>query len=157
MAIDILEYLKKLELERYRSIFIHTEPAKSEILSQFAIRVSKKVKCKYVDLLDQFIQSKTLKAGIEIFRPEKMRNFIIEQSKDEKMLVIDRIDFILDTWKKKDREIFYQIILDQWDGYKEDTSSKLIICLQTSNEVCNPNNIVSRSNHIFKLDDFREV
>jgi hypothetical protein len=157
MAINILDYLKELELGRHRGVVIHTIPANSEILTQFALRVSKKGKGKYIDLLDQFIQSKMLKENIEIFRPEKMHNYFIENSKNETLLIVDRVDFLLDTWKKKDREIFYQIVLDQWDGYKEDTSSKLIICLQTSTEIYNLKNIVSRIDHIFQLDEFREV
>lgn len=157
MAIDILDYLKTLDLERYRGIYIHTVPENCEALTKFITRVAKKANGKYIDLLNQFIQSKKLSENIDSFRPEKMRSFIIEQSKSQSLLIVDRVDFLLDTWKKKDRESFYQIILDRWDGYKEDTKVKLIICLQTSSEIDNLKNIVSRTDRVFQLDEFNEI
>jgi len=157
MALDVFEYLNALDQDRYRAVIIHTSPEKSKALTKFITRVGEKVKGKYIDLLDLFIQSKELRENIESFRPEKFRNFIVDHSKPQSLLIIDRVDFLLDTWRKKDRDIFFQIIMDQWDGFKEATKAKLIMCLQTSIEIENLKLIESRKNRILRLDDFTDI
>lgn len=157
MALDIIDYLNALDQERYRAIIIHAVPEKSTALTKFITRVSEKANGKYIDLLNLFIQTKELRENIESFRPEKLRSFIIEESQSQSLFIIDRMDFLLDTWRKKDRDVFYHMIMDQWDGYKEATKAKLIICLQTSNEIENLKLTDSRKNQIFQLDDFNEI
>lgn len=157
MRQDIIKFLEELDQQRYRAVIIHASPEKSQVLSKFIIRVANKAKGKYIDLLDKFIQSKELHENIEVFRPEVFRDFIIEQSRAQSLLVIDRVDFLLDTWRKKERDVFFQMILEQWDGYKEASKAKLIVCLQTSFELENLQSTQSENKKIFQLEEFSDI
>ena len=158
MAIDIFEYLKHLDQERYRAIILHTAPEKGIALTRFVIRVSEKAKGKYIDLLNLFIKTKELSENIESYEPENLRNFLIEESRAQSLIIIDRADFILDTWRKKERLGFYQMINDQWDGYKERMKAKLVICLQTSSEFESLQIKDSQGKRrILRFEDFNEI
>ena len=104
-------------------------------VTQFCQKACKKSGGKYLDVLDLFIQSQELSESIDSFSPEKLRELLIEQSQAQSLLVVDRVDFLLDTWQKYKRQDFYQLLKDQWDSYKDQMKSRLIVCLQTSQEI----------------------
>lgn len=135
MPHDAFEYLKHLEQERFRVMILHAIPAKGVFVSQFAQKVSEQIGGKYLDLLSLFIHTPNKSEHIDRFSPEEFRKLLIEQSKDIPLLVVDKVDFIIDTWRQKERRDFFQLIRTQWDGYKEGTKAILIICLQTSLEL----------------------
>lgn len=158
MALDVFEYLNQLELERYRAIIIHTIPSRSELLSKFILKVCKKVEGKYIDLLEAFISTSDLNENIEYFGPDEFKEYLIKESKSESTLIIDRADFILDTWKKSERRDFFQMIDDQWDGFKERMRAKIIICLQTSQEIENLKIMNSLDEkRVLKLEEFNDI
>lgn len=135
MPEDIIEYLKCLDLERYRGLIIHTTPEKSAALTEFCQKVCRGTGGKYLDLLDFFIQSKNLAENIDRFGPEKLRELLVEQSQNHSLLVVDRCDFLLDTWRKTEKQDLYQLLDNQWDGFKDGMKAKLLVCLQTSGEL----------------------
>ena len=73
---------------------------KAHRLSLFCQKVCKQANGKYLDLLEFFIQSPALSENIDSFSPEKLRGLLIEQSQGQSLLVVDRADFLLDTWRK---------------------------------------------------------
>jgi hypothetical protein len=73
-------------------------------------------------------------------------------------LNIDRVDFLLDTWRKKQRNDFYRLIENQWDGYKDTMKAKLIINLQTSSELESLTILDSQGNsRIRELSEFSDI
>ncbi|BBB49218.1 hypothetical protein Pelsub_P2449 [Pelolinea submarina] len=111
-----------------------------------------------MDLLDFFIQSQNLSENIDSFSPEKLREVLIEQSKGQSLLVIDRVDFLLDTWRKSERQDFFRFINNQWDSYKDGMKAKLVIVLQTSQEIELLKFLDSQGqNRIFRLNDFNDI
>ena len=158
MPIDPFEYLEILSQERYRAIIIHVAPQQSRLLSRFAQNITKKLPGKYLDLLDKFIQSENLKKRIDSFSPEDLRELLIEESKGSSLLVVDGPDFLLDTWRKREREDFFRMLTDQWDGYKDGMKAMIIICLQTSYEIENLKISDSLGNsRVFSLADFNDI
>lgn len=158
MPINILEYLVHLEQERYRAVILHAVPEKGPALTAFCQRFSKQANGKYLDLLELFIQTPTLSESIDRFNPEKFRSLLIEQSRDQSLLVVDRADFLLDTWRKLERQGFYRFVGNQWDGYKEGMKTKLIFGLQTSPEIESLKIIDSQGqSRIFHLTDFNDI
>jgi len=158
MPLDPIEYLEILSQERYRAIIIHVAPQQSRLLSRYVQTISKKLPGKYLDLLDKFIKSENLKKRIDNFGPEDLRKLLIEESKDSSLLVIDRPDFLLDTWRKREREDFFRMLTDQWDGYRDGMKSIIIICLQTSLEIENLHISDSLGNsRILSLADFNDI
>lgn len=158
MPLDPFEYLEILSQERYRAIIIHVAPTQSRFLSRFVQNISKKFPGKYVDVLEKFIESENLKKRVDKFGPEDLRKLLIEESKGFSLLIIDRIDFLLDTWRKRERKDFFRMLTDQWDGYRDGMNAMMIICLQTSLEIENLNLSDSSGNsRIFSLADFNDI
>jgi hypothetical protein len=158
MARDIFDYLSLLGQERYRAIILHAKPEQSPQVTRFSKKVCAQSGGKYLDLLDIFIQNKDLSGQIDVFSPEKFREFIIEHCKGVSLLVIDRVDFLLDTWRRVERQNFFRMLTDQWDSFKEGMNAKLVICLQTSHEI-EALRITDSHNQsrIFQLGDFNDI
>ena len=158
MPISVFDALISLEQERYRSVILHAAPEKSPSMSQFCQKVCKQTNGKYLDLLEFFIQSPNLSENIDSFSPEKLRELLIEQSKGKSLLVIDRVDFLLDTWRKSERQSFFRFIKNQWDSYKDGMKAKLIVVLQTSQEIELLKILDSQGqSRIFRLNEFKDI
>jgi len=158
MPISIFEKLAQLEQERYRAIILHTTPDKSPLLTTFCQKICRNVNGKYLDLLELFIQSPALSESIDSFGPERLRELLITQCQGQSMLLVDRADFLLDTWRKSERQDFFRFINNQWDGYKEGMKSKLIISLQTSLEIEALKIFDTQGNtRVFHLNDFNDI
>ena len=158
MAIDMLAFLQDLGQERYRAVILHAPPDKGPAVSQFAQKVCRKSGGTYLDLLELFIQSPELSQHIDSFSPEKLRALLIEQSHSNSLLVVDRVDFILDTWSRAERQIFFRMVNDQWDSFKDSMRAKLIVCLQSSQEVEALRLRVSQvSSRVLHLSEFNDI
>jgi hypothetical protein len=158
MPINPFDTLSHLEQERYRAMILHTSPDKSPSMSLFCQKVCKQAHGKYLDLLNLFIQSPGLSVNIDSFGPKKLRDLLIEQSQGQTLLIVDRADFLLDTWRNSERQDFYRFIQNQWDGYKEGMRAKLVFALQTSQEIEALKIIDSQGQRrIFRLSDFNDI
>ena len=158
MPISVFDALVSLEQERYRAVILHAGPEISPSMTHFCQKVCKQTYGKYLDLLDFFIQSPNLSENIDSFSPEKLRELLIDQSKGQSLLVIDRVDFLLDTWRKSERQDFFRFIKNQWDSYKDGMKAKLIVVLQTSQEIESLKILDSQGqSRIFRLNDFNDI
>lgn len=159
MTIDFIAYLSEIDQERYRAVILHTPPEMGTAKTEFAKRICLKANGKYLDLLDFFIQNPEMSARIDSFTPEKFRTLLIEHGKGTGLLFIDRLDFILDTYSRRELQDFLHLVRDQWDSFKDGMKTKLILCIQTSQEIekfyqTSGSNIQKR---IVRLSDFNDV
>lgn len=158
MSINIFDYLTKLDEQRYRAIIIHAIPSKSPAMSVYSEKVCARTNGRYVDLLDYFIQTQNLSEKIDTFSPEKLLELLTELSTSQTLTFFDRMDFLLDTWSKSERQDFYRMVDNQWDGFKQRMRSKLVFCLQTSQEM---ESLVIKdstgNSRIFELSDFNDI
>ncbi len=155
---DSLGYFTALDLERYRAVILHAAPEQGRAVTQFAQKLCTRLGGEYLDLLDLFIKTKELKEHIDSFSPEKLRELLIEECRNSSLLFVDRADFLLDTWRRGERQDFYRMLGNQWDGYKEGMSTKLVICLQTSQELEDLKVVDSHGeSRNFRLSDFTEI
>lgn len=158
MPISVFDALVSLEQERYRAVILHAGPEISPSMTHFCQKVCKQTYGKYLDLLDFFIQSPNLSENIDSFSPEKLRELLIDQSKGQSLLVIDRVDFLLDTWRKSERQDFFRFINNQWDSYKDGMKAKLVVVFQTSQEIELLKILDSQGqSRIFQLNDFNDI
>lgn len=158
MPIDVFDYLKGLEQERYRAIIIHAAPMMGSILTTFSQKICNHLGGKYLDLLDHFIQTPELSNTIDRFDPEKFRALLIQQSQSQSLMIVDRVDFLIDTWRRSERQDFHRLVKNQWDSYKEGMKAKLILCLQTSQEIEALKIYDSQGNsRILNLTDFNDI
>ncbi len=158
MPIEIFDFINHLSRERYRAAIIHTSPELGPSMTQFCQKLCQQKGGKYLDLLEYFIQSPELSETIDRFSPEKLRGLLIEQSRGESLLILDRPDFLLDTWRNPERKDFYRLITDQWDGYKDSMKAKLIVALQTSVEITDLKILDAKGqSRVFRLIDFNDI
>lgn len=158
MPTSVFDALNSLEQERYRAVILHAVPEISPSMTHFCKKVCKQTNGKYLDLLGFFIQSLNLSENIDSFGPEKLRELLINQSKSQSLLVVDRVDFLLDTWRKSERKDFFRFINNQWDSYKNDMKAKLVVVLQTSQEIESLKILNSQGqSRIFRLNDFNDI
>ncbi|MEI8132003.1 MAG: hypothetical protein WCG34_06185 [Leptolinea sp.] len=158
MPMNGLDYLNHLGQERYRTFVLHAPPHKSAALTLFCQKLSQKVNCKYLDLLDLFIQDTSLSEHIDTFSPEELKKLLVAQSRGVPLIVLDRGDFLLDTWRKDERQVFYRLLNNQWDGFMEGMRARLLICLQSSPEIETLKFQDSQENsRIFQLADFNDI
>ncbi|MEI7988647.1 MAG: hypothetical protein WCI88_06380 [Chloroflexota bacterium] len=158
MAINVFDFLGHLQQERYRTVILHATPEKSAALTLFCQKICKQTRGKYLDLLELFIHSKTLSEKIDRFNPENLRSLFLEQSQAQALLIVDRVDFLLDTWRKSERQDFYRFLDKKWDGFTENMKAKLVVCLQTSLELESLQMVDSqKQNRIYRLTDFNDI
>ena len=159
MTQDVYDLLAHLEQERYRAVILHASPEKGPSVTQFAKKICDHFNGRYLDLLDLFIQTNYLIEHIDRFNPEEFRELLIQQSKDKSILIVDRVDFLLDTWSRAEKKDFFGLFdRKQWDGFKEGMKTRLVICLQTSQDV----EILQASEEqsqrrVFQLSDFNDI
>ena len=158
MGIHIQEYLTKLGQEKFRSIIIHAKPQSYASLRIFAVQIREKIGGGYLDTLGYFLADAELGKEVDRFNPDQFKALLQDQSKGNKLLIVDRADFLLDTWRKTERQAFYRMIEKQWNSFLTNMGTTLIFCLQTSDEI---EALKIRDSHgdsrIHRLDEFNEL
>ena len=156
MKIDFSQYLDLLGKEKFRSIIIYSDSY--DALSQFALKAVSKYNGKLLNILDYFKNNKELASELDIFDIEKLIRLLKEISTTESFLFIYKIDFILDTWQKKEKDAFYRMVRNQWNSFFADMKATLIFLLHTSDEI-NDIEILDSSGkpRIHSLSDFKSI
>jgi hypothetical protein len=158
MGIHIQEYLTKLGQEKFRSIIIHAKPQSYASLRIFAGQIHEKIGGGYLDTLGHFLADAELAKEVDRFNPDQFKVLLQDQSKRKKLLIVDRADFLLDTWRKTERQAFYRMIEKQWNSFLTNMGATLIFCLQTSDEI---EALKIRDSHgdrrVHRLDEFNEL
>ncbi len=158
MGIHIQEYLTKLGQEKFRAIVIHAKPQYYAALRKFARQIHEKIGGGYLDVLRYFLADAELVKEVDRFNPDQFKVLLQDQSKGEKLLIVDRADFLLDTWRKSERQAFYRMIEKQWNSFLTNMGATLIFCLQTSDEIEALKIMDSRGDsRVHRLDEFNEL
>jgi hypothetical protein len=158
MGINIQEYLTKLGQEKFRSIIIHEKPQSDGALRNFARQIHDKISSGYLDVLGYFLADVELSKEVDRFNPDQFKALLQDKSKGEKLLIVDRADFLLDTWRKSERQAFYRMIEKQWNSFITTMCATLIFCLQTSDEIESLKiRDPSGNSRVHRLDEFNEL
>ena len=158
MGIDIQEYLTQLGQEKFRSIIIHAKPQSDTSLRHYACQIHDKIGGGYLDVLGYFIVDSQLAAEADRFTPDQLKTLLQDKSKGQKLFIVDRADFLLDTWRKSERQAFYRMIQMQWNSFIESMGATLIFCLQTSDEIESLKIKDSQGNsRVHRLEEFNEL
>jgi len=158
MGIDIQEYLTKLGQEKFRSIIIHAKPESEAPLRHHVYQIRDKFGGGYLDMLSYFVADPQLSAELDRFTPDQFKTLLQNKSKGKRLFIVDRSDFLLDTWRKSERQAFYRMIHMQWNSFIESMGATLIFSLQTSNEIESLKIKDSRGNsRVHRLEEFNEL
>lgn len=156
MKIDFSQYLDLLGKEKFRSIIIYSDSY--DALGQFALKAVRKYNAKLLDILDYFKKNKELASKLDIFDIEKLIILMKEVSATESFLLIHKIDFILDSWQKKEIDAFHRMIRNQWNSFFDDMKATLIFFLHTSDEITDIEILDSYGKtRIHFLSDFKAI
>jgi len=158
MGLDLPIYIKALGQEKFRAIILHGSPTKSPELSKYANKLLRHKDGASLDLLAFFQEKSQLASDIDRFGPEQLKSLLVEHSRGKDLLVIDRLDFLLDTWRNDQRQAFYRMVKQQWNSFVESTRATLIFCLQSSQEL-NDLKITDTRGHsrVFAFAELNEI
>ena len=158
MGIDVQEYLTKLGQEKFRSIIIHAKPGSEAPLRHHVCQIRDKFGGGYLDVLSYFVADPQLTAKVDRFTPDQLKALLQDKSRGHKLFIVDRADFLLDAWRKSERQAFYRMIHMQWNSFIESMGATLIFCLQTSDEIKSLKIKDARGNsRVHRLEEFNEL
>jgi len=158
MGINIQDYLTILGQEKFRSIIIHQKPQFDAFLRKFAGQIHEKIGGGYFDVLGYFLADTELAKEVDRFNPELFKALLQDKSKGQKLLIVDRADFLLDTWRKSERQAFYRMIEKQWNSFITNMGATLIFCLHSSDEIESLNIGDSHGDsRVHRLEEFNEL
>ena len=135
MPISLKDYVSALGKEKFRAIIIHGSTEQEKELRQFVSQIPEYTGGTYLDILDLFSRDFELSACVDSFNPESLKVLLQKYSAGKNVLVVDRMEFLLDTWRKRERQAFYRMIAKQWNSFIPSMGATLIICLQSSTEL----------------------
>ncbi|KOA18752.1 hypothetical protein CLHOM_30360 [Clostridium homopropionicum DSM 5847] len=119
-----LETLINVQLnERYKNFLIHGPALSGK--TELARRICEKYQCKYISLLELLINNKEAKDNIDIFGPSRLIQYIKDITENDKLMVVDQIDFLINTWTDSEVRDF-MVFID-----KNQSESCYIFVMQT--------------------------
>ena len=153
---DFGEFLRDLGTEKFRAIIIYSDSSLSQI--EFAKKAASKYQGQYVDFIDLFQCQPDLMTNIDTIDIESFKAIVIEQSSGSQLLLITRMDFLLDVWSSDTVKSFYRLIKNQWNSFQETMQATLVFFLQTNvnlldQKITNP----SGHSRVLSLSVFKDI
>lgn len=156
MKIDFGEYLESLKGEKYRCCLIHHESCAA--LRRFAQQAAARCQGEYLNLLEYFNRHEELAQQIDVFDIEQFAALLKAQSAGKALLVVNNMDFLLDTWHKQEKEAFYRLIKDRWNSYFKKTQATLVFCVHSGHDLQDVEILDTKGNsRIHPLSDFKVI
>jgi len=124
------ELYRDLKGEKFFSIIIHSKPDTG--LSEFAQKAASVIGAKYINVQDVFISNKELSSKIHSYSDQDFQQFLKNEVKNCTAIVIDKIDFLLDTWHKSEMESFLKLFNKQWNTFSPTYKVPLIAFIETN-------------------------
>jgi len=109
--IDLKALIDHQRHDRYQALLILSEPGQGH--SRAAQRLTERIGAYYLNLLDYFKARPELCARIDRFGIDDLEELLLGLEVPEKIVVVDDLDFLLNTWREDQREAFVEILLDQ--------------------------------------------
>ena len=105
--IDILQFIKAQQIERYRAFVIHG-PAMS-YKTKFARKLAQKVAGKYIDLLPTAL-NEPWGQMIDEFGAVDFQRWLLQRTQSEQIVLVDNLDFLFNTWPDHEKIRFLTFI-----------------------------------------------
>ncbi len=124
------ELYKELKGQKFFSIIIHSKPNTG--LSAFAEKAANAVGAKYINMHELFLNNKELAGKINSYSDQDFQEFLRSEVKNNSAIVVDKIDFLLDTWNKNKMESFLKLFNKQWNTFSPVYKVPLIVFIETN-------------------------
>ncbi|MCB9211066.1 MAG: hypothetical protein H6609_17000 [Ignavibacteriales bacterium] len=126
----INDFYNSIKDQRYLSVIIHSKPNKD--LSDFAKKSADVLHAKYFNLFSYFSENIELAESIDSFTDQSLIELFYAQAENNSILIIDQVDFLLDTWDKVEQKNFFNLFDKQWDTWKLSNRTGLILFVETN-------------------------
>jgi len=158
MVIDFFDFIEYIKQERYRSCIIHYE--KPSILSKYMKKVSNLYshEIHYFNIINYFKENNSITTELDLFNNLKFFELLTNISKGKKVLLIDGLDLLFDTWDNNTKQMFFNTLKTGWDSFKDNYTTILIFCLITTEDLKSLRIDDSRGNNKIKhLSLFKDI
>jgi hypothetical protein len=141
--------------ERYRAFIVHggAMTGKTRIARRLAERLPD---AEYHDTLQAFLAHPDMCSQIDRFRPDDLTKYLLKLDAPGQVIVVDHLDFLLNTWTRPHRQAFARWVDEGLDGFSH-TDKVFAFFIQTDPDIIsyqmrrrNKNN----QTRIFALEDF---
>ena len=96
MGLKFNELIGEQLHERYKHLAIYGPALQGK--TKLAKHIAEKYNGIYLDLLQDFFKKDELKTGIDVFGPSKLITFINQRQGASQLMIIDQMDFLINTW-----------------------------------------------------------
>ncbi|MBA7470348.1 hypothetical protein ES707_05632 [subsurface metagenome] len=131
--VNLKKFINGLSGERHKTFIVYSDPASGK--SKYARQFAKKAGSKYLDLLERFGKDERLKGRIDVFDIRNLENSLIEEAKGINLLIVDNIEFLLNTWDEDGYNLFFHLLRQNWDSFKPSYQATLGVFLTTNRKI----------------------
>jgi len=153
--LNLLDLIEVQRAERFRAFIVHAAAmaGKTETACRLAARAPDAV---YVDLLNVFPHHPEWCARIDRFGVDDLSDFLLNLETPAQVVIVDHLDFLLNTWSRSKKRGFAQWVDEGLDGFTK-TDKIFIFFIQsdpaiTAYPLRRPNRL--GRTRVFRLDDF---
>ena len=131
--VNLKEFVSALSGERHRTFIVHSDPVSGK--SNYARQFAKDSGGKYLDLLERFGKDERPKKQIDTFDVKYLETLLVEEAKGTNLLIIDNVEFLLNTWDKDGYDLLFHLLRRIWDSFKSSYQATLGVFLTTNRKV----------------------
>lgn len=131
--VNLKKFVNSLSGERHRTFIVHNGPATGK--SKYARLFAEKVKGKYLDLLERFGKDAELKKKVDVFDFRDLENLLVEEAKDTNLLILDNVEFLLNTWDEDGYDLLFHLLAKNWNSFQSSYKAALGVFLITNRKI----------------------
>jgi len=155
---DLLDLIQNQRSERYRALIVHAGPmaGKTRTARRLAERLPDAI---YADFLAEFLGHGDWNARIDRYRLDDLAAHLVALETPGQVIVVDHIDFLLNTWPRSQRQAFAQWVDEKLDGFTV-TEKVFIFFIQSEPDVVDTpmrrHNRLGQA-RVYRLEDFNAL
>lgn len=111
MSLRFKKFIEEQLKERYKHFIIYSLPIGGK--SRFGKKICEAYDGYYLDVLQEIKNNIIISKNIDTFYPKDFFEWIAKFSNGKKFIVVDNIDFLINTWREEQEEIFLNLIEKQ--------------------------------------------
>lgn len=111
MSLRFRELIEIQLKERYKHCVIYSLPMTG--VTSFGKQICKKYDGYYLDVLQEVNKDEDISNSLGMFYPEDFFKWLKKYNSEKKFIVIDNFDFLINTWRSDQEEIFLNLVEKQ--------------------------------------------
>ena len=151
--IDLVQLIDFQTKEQYRAVMI-LGPANCG-KTRFAKLLAEKIKAKYIDLLETFVDDENLSKSIDTFDVFSLKKYLLKLTAEEPVIIVDNIDFLVNTWSEREKGEFLNLI----DKLRSNETKKTFCFFVQEEDIFDSKRILNsrNENRIIHLDQIAHI